>query len=586
MKHQIAQDIRQALDSLQADGRLPAEFDVDGQLERGRGKEHGDFASNIAMQLAKPAARQPREIAGEIVAALPEDPYVARVEVAGPGFINFFLTEDAALAAVAAVWQTGWAYGRCDVGNARQILIEFVSANPTGPLHVGHGRGAAFGSALAALLDAAGFETHREYYVNDAGRQIDILTTSVFVRYLQQVGTTIDFPAGGYQGDYIRRIAEATAEDAGDSYRIDGAALTGNLPADEGNGGDKDEYVDALIMASREQLGEARFGEIRQRALDWILGDIGDDLGDFSVHFDRWYSERSLVDSVSVTHVLERLHAGGHLYEADNAVWFRATDHGDDKDRVVRRSDGGTTYFASDIAYHVDKLERGPAQAVDVFGADHHGYMARVRAALEAFGYGRERLEFRLVQFAVLYRGGEKVPMSTRSGQFITLRELRDEVGDDAARFFYVMRRPEQHLDFDLDLAKAQSADNPVYYVQYAHARICSVMAQLTDKGMEHDSGAGLDALTRLREDHEIALAGEIGRYPEVIEAAALAQEPHQLANYLRDLANAFHTYYNAHPFLVDDDGLRNARLCLIRAARQVLRNGLAILGISAPEQM
>ena len=586
MKHQIAQDLRQALDHLQSQAQLPADVDIDIQLERGRGEEHGDFATNTAMRLAKPAKRPPREIATEIVDALPANPYIERVEVAGPGFINFFLTDDAALAAVEAVWQQGDAYGRCNAGEGRDILVEFVSANPTGPLHVGHGRGAAFGSALASVLAAAGFHVHREYYVNDVGRQMDILTASVLVRYQQRLGAAIGFPSNGYQGDYIRHIADALANEEGEAYRLNDDALSTNLPPDEEAGGDPDDHVDALVGAARRALGEAGFGALRQRALNWILGDIADDLSSFGVTFDRWFSERSLVDSGTVGHMLERLQAAGHLYEADGATWFRATDHGDDKDRVVRRSDGVTTYFASDIAYHVDKLERGPSQAIDVFGADHHGYMARVRAAVEAFGYGRDRLEFRLVQFAVLYRNGEKVPMSTRSGRFVTLRELREEVGNDAARFFYVMRRPEQHLDFDLDLAKSQSADNPVYYVQYAHARICSVMAQLADKGLSHDTAAGLAAVQRLTADHETALATQLGRYPEVIENAALAQEPHQLANYLRDLANAFHTYYNAYPFIVDDAELRDARLSLIRAARQVLRNGLEILGVAAPERM
>jgi arginyl-tRNA synthetase len=586
MRQQLTRELRQALTQLRDDGRLPADIDLDIQIERGRGKEHGDFATNTAMRLAKPAGRAPREIAAELVDALPANRYVERVEIAGPGFINFFLTDNAALASVEAVWRQAEDYGRGVVGEGRSVLIEYVSANPTGPLHVGHGRGAAFGSALASLLEAAGFSVHREYYVNDAGRQMDILTISVLLRYLQTLDDDVGFPANGYQGDYIRDIARAMADDEGEAYRIDSAALTAALPPDEDQGGDKEAHVDAVVAGVREALGEARFGAVRQRALDWILGDIAEDLAGFGVEFDRWFSERSLVDSGRVTQILERLDAGGHLYEADGAIWFRATDHGDDKDRVVRRSDGETTYFASDIAYHVDKLERGLEQAIDVFGADHHGYMARVRAALEAFGYGRDRLEFRLVQFAVLYRHGEKVPMSTRSGRFVTLRELRDEVGDDAARFFYVMRRPEQHLDFDLDLAKSESADNPVYYVQYAHARICSVMGQLADKGLAHDAGAGLRAVNRLTEDHEIALAAEIGRYPEVIEDAAVAHEPHQLANYLRDLANAFHTYYNAHPFIVDDTELRDARLSLIGATRQVLRNGLGILGVGAPEQM
>ncbi|WP_435100973.1 arginine--tRNA ligase [Arhodomonas sp. AD133] len=586
MKQQLAQLVEQAIATLKADGALPADLELDVQIERGRGEGHGDFATNTAMRLAKPAKRPPREIAQALVEALPAHEHVERVEIAGPGFINFFLTADAAFDVVRRIHREAEIFGRGHVGAGRRILVEFVSANPTGPLHVGHGRGAAFGSALANLLATAGFDVHREYYVNDAGRQMDILAVSVLLRYLEVCGESPRFPDNGYRGDYIRDIAADLHRRDGDAYRVDTAALMADLPPDAADGGDKEQHVDALVVRARELLGETRYRAVHQAALDAILADIRDDLAEFSVTFDRWFSERSLTDDGAVARTIERLQEAGHLYEENGALWFRATAFGDDKDRVVRRADGLTTYFASDIAYHLDKFERGFDQLIDVFGADHHGYMARVRASLEAFGYPADRLEFRLVQFAILYRGSERLSMSTRSGEFVTLRELRDEVGRDAARFFYVMRKPEQHLDFDLELAKSESSDNPVYYVQYAHARICSVLGQLADKGLDHEVEAGFATLAKLTEDHEQALITQLDRFPEMVESAALAHEPHQIAHYLRELANAFHTYYNAHQFLVDDDGLRNARLNLILATRQVLRNGLAILGVSAPESM
>ena len=587
MKKRLAILIEQALAALQTDGRLPpGDLDIDVQVERGRGAEHGDFATNTAMRLAKAARRPPRQIAEDIAAALPESEYVDRVEVAGPGFINFFLTPDAAFSVVRDIWSEGARFGLSDVGEGRRIILEYVSANPTGPLHVGHGRGAAFGSALANLLESAGFDVHREYYVNDAGRQMDILAVSVLLRYLEALGEPVRFPDNGYRGEYIREIADDLARTQGDAYRIEAAALQDGLPPDASQGGDKEKHIDGLVRSARQRLGADGYRAVLQRALDAILADIRDDLQAFGVRYDRWFSERSLVEAGAVERTLERLDAAGHLYDRDDALWFRSTRFGDDKDRVVRRSDGITTYFASDIAYHLDKLERGFDQAIDVFGADHHGYMARVRASLEAFDYDPGRLEFRLVQFAILYRGSERVQMSTRSGSFVTLRELREEVGNDAARFFYVLRKPEQHLDFDLELAKSQSADNPVYYVQYAHARICSVMKQLSEKGLSHDAEAGFAAMPRLTESHEQALILTLGRYPEVLEGAALAHEPHQIAHYLRELSNGFHTYYNAHPFLVAEGDLRDARLTLILATRQVLRNGLALLGVSAPESM
>ena len=586
MKNDLARLLRQGLEALAADTGLHWPDNLDIQIERGRGSGHGDYASNLAMRLAKPAGRPPRELAQALVDQLPAHPHVERVEVAGPGFINFFLTQDAAAAAVARIHQDGREYGRSSLGAGRRVLVEFVSANPTGPLHVGHGRGAAFGSALGNLLEATGHDVHREYYVNDAGRQIHILTVSVLVRYLEHRGEPVPFPVNGYRGDYIHAIARDLEAQHGERFRVDGPSLTADLPADANGGGDKEQYIDALVERARGLLGEERYREILNAAVAAITADIEEDLAAFGVHYDRWFSELGLVDAGAVSRALDRLRTAGALYEKDGAEWFRSSEYGDEKDRVVRRADGQTTYFASDIAYHLDKFERGFEQAIDVFGADHHGYMARVRASLEAFGLDTTKLEFRLVQFAILYRGHERLQMSTRSGEFVTLRELREEVGNDAARFFYVMRRPEQHLDFDLELAKSRSNDNPVYYVQYAHARVCSVLAQAAERGIEPDTHQGLSALPRLTEEHEQTLINALGRYPEILEAAAVAHEPHQLAQYLRELAGAFHTYYNAHTFLVDDESLRDARMALIMATRQVIRNGLDILGVAAPESM
>jgi arginyl-tRNA synthetase len=464
--------------------------------------------------------------------------------------------------------------------------VEFVSANTTGPLHVGHGRGAAYGAAVANLLEAAGFGVHREYYVNDAGRQMDILAASVWLRYLEALGESFAFPINGYKGGYVRDIAASLRQIHGDKLHRPAAEVMAGLPADEPAGGDKEEHIDAIIERAKILLGAADYRTVFDAGLNLVLSDIREDLQEFGVTYDEWYSERSLTESGAVTRALERLKTSGHAYEQNGALWFRATDFGDEKDRVLVRDNGQTTYFASDIAYHMDKLERGFERVIDVWGADHHGYVPRVKAALQAMGDDPTKLDVLLVQFAILYKGGERMQMSTRSGEFVTLRELRGEVGNDAARFFYVTRKCEQHMDFDLDLAKSQSADNPVYYIQYAHARVCSVLRQLDEKGLHRDVQRGNDHLHLLHEEHEQKLMVSLSRYPEVVEAAALNHEPHLIAHYLRELAYEFHTYYNSHQFLVETDALRDARLNLILATRQVIRNGLALLGVSAPESM
>jgi arginyl-tRNA synthetase len=585
VKEKLAQLLTDAVSALQAAGDLPADITPDVMIERTRDRSHGDFASNLAMTLAKPARAKPRDIAEKLVDALAGDGHVEKVEIAGPGFINFFLGPGAYHAVVDEIIDRGESWGRSDTGAGKRVQVEFVSANPTGPLHVGHGRGAAYGAAVADLMAAVGYEVHREYYVNDAGRQMDILATSVWLRYLELGGEEFDFPSNGYQGDYVQDIAATLRREHGDACHHAAEEVFRDIPADAPEG-DKEQHIDALIARSRKLLGDNRYRFVFELGLNTILDDIRDDLGLFGVTYEEWYSERSLVESGSVNKAVERLRHSGHVYEKDGALWFRSTDYGDEKDRVLVRDNGQTTYFASDIAYHMDKLERGFDRVIDIWGADHHGYVPRVKAALEALGDDAGKLDVLLVQFAVLYRSGEKVQMSTRSGDFVTLRQLRKEVGSDAARYFYVMRKCEQHMDFDLDLARSQSNDNPVYYVQYAHARVMSVFRQLEEKGFTWDRTQGSQSMGLLTESHEQELLINLSRYPEVLEAAAMNHEPHQLTNYLRELANDFHTYYNAHTFIVDDPALRNARLNLISATRQVIGNALGLLGVSAPENM
>ncbi|MES1945057.1 arginyl-tRNA ligase [Salinisphaera sp. PC39] len=553
-------------------------------IERTRDAAHGDFATNLAMTLAKPARRPPRELAEAIVAAMPESELVDRVEIAGPGFINIFLTPAALQSVATTVLDAGEAYGTSDAGAGRRVIVEFVSANPTGPLHVGHGRGAAYGDCVARLLAAAGFDVHREYYVNDAGRQMDILALSLWLRYLEAAGETLTYPSNAYRGGYVREAADRLLAEHGERFRHPAAAVFEDVPADAPDGGDKDAHVDGLIRRAKALLGDDAFRELLDFILADQIADIEDDLAGFRVGYDRWFSERGLVDDGAVAAAIERLREGGHVYEAEGATWFAASRFGDEKDRVLIRSGGGHTYFAADIAYHLHKLDRGYDRLVDIWGADHHGYVPRVTAAVRALTGAEDRLAVQLVQFANLYRGSERLPMSTRAGEYVTLRELRDEVGVDAARYFYVMRSNDQHLDFDLELAKSQSNDNPVYYIQYAHARVCSVDTQLADRGWAFERDAA--DLSRLDTDHEQRLLTALSRYPEVIETAALGYAPHTLAHYLRDTADAFHSYYNAHTFLVEDAALRNARLALVYATRRVLANGLELLGVSAPESM
>ncbi|MDF9393236.1 MULTISPECIES: arginine--tRNA ligase [Methylococcus] len=586
MKKRLEILLRSALERLKTAGDLPADQEVPLQIERTRDPAHGDFAANTALLLAKTARCNPRQLAEKIRAALPEDPAVVRTEIAGPGFINFFLDRTAQHRVIAEVHAQGPGFGRSSIGGGRRVQVEFVSANPTGPLHVGHGRGAAYGAVVADLLEAAGFDVHREYYVNDAGRQMDILAASVWLRYLEDCGEVLPFPANGYRGEYVRDIASDLHRTQGERYRASADAVLTGLPPDELQGGDKEEYIDAVVRKAKNILGPERYREVFTAGLDSILDDIRDDLGEFGTHYQEWFSELSLTETGAVERALEKLKASGYVYEKDGAQWFASTRLGDEKDRVLVRENGQTTYFASDVAYHLNKLERGFDRIVNVWGADHHGYIPRVKAAIQALGGDASKLEVLLVQFAVLYRGAERVQMSTRSGEFVTLRQLRNEVGKDAARFFYVMRKSDQHMDFDLKLATSRTNENPVYYVQYAHARVCSVFRQLDEKGWARDLGRGMRHLERLCEPYELTLVASLSRYPEVVEQAALQYAPHHLVHYLRDLAAEFHGYYNSCQFLVEDGDLRDARLNLIDAVRQVIANGLGLLGVSAPETM
>ncbi len=587
VKDVVADLLQRALDALIAEGKLPLTERPAIRVEHARDRGHADLASNVALTLAKPARRPPRELAEEIVAALPGDDRIDRIEIAGPGFINFFLATGARNAIVRTILEAGATYGHSDAGAGRSIQVEFVSANPTGPLHVGHGRGAALGASVANLLAATGWRVEREYYVNDAGRQMDILALSVWLRYIEAHGEAVAFPANGYHGAYVRQIAGALQAKEGDGLVHAAASVAHELPPDAGDGGDAEAHIDALVERARTLLGDDGWERVFETGRHAMVENIRQDLAEFGVVYDRWFAERGLYTGDAVERTLERLRRSGHVYSHDGAEWFRASAYGDEKDRVVVRDNGQTTYFASDIAYHLDKLERGFDRLINVWGADHHGYVARMQGALRALTDGDDRLEILLVQFATLYRGGEKIPMSTRAGEFVTLRELREEVGNDAARFFYVLRRCDQHLEFDLDLAKAESQDNPVYYIQYAHARIASVFSQLEARAGTWDRGRGLAHLDRLGTHHETELLAALERFPEVIAQAAANREPHRICYYLlEDVANAFHTWYNAETFLVTDETLRDARLALVAATGQVIRNGLELIGVSAPESM
>ena len=569
--------LRHALCTLSA-----ADLDISIEFSRPKQIDHGDYSCNLAMQLAKPLRKSPREIATILINAMPASPHLEKVEIAGAGFINLFLKTASKQQFPRIVLESGKKFGYGTFGSDRKIQVEFVSANPTGPLHVGHGRGAAFGASLSNILTAAGFSVSREYYVNDAGRQMDILATSVWLRYLELNGQNIPFPSNGYQGEYVRDMAKLIYKAHGSNYVPQHEILTSIVTSERiKKEGAAEILLDQLISEAKNSLGQD-YVYIHNFVLTEQLSDCRNDLMEFGVVFDEWFSELSLFENDAVSKVIASLKKNNFLYLKDGATWFRSTDFGDEKDRVVQRENGKFTYFASDIAYHLNKFQRGFEQIINVWGADHHGYIPRMKAAMQALTLDPKKLEIALVQFAVLYREGAKVPMSTRSGKFVTLRELRKEVGNDAARFFYLLRKSDQHLDFDLDLAKSQNNDNPVYYVQYAHARVCSVMKQWG----ENPSLLTAADTSQLSSAAELSLLQKLIDYPEIVAVSARDLSPHLVAFYLRELAAEFHSYYNSSRFLVPEIPIRLARLALISSIRQVLVNGLTLLGVSAPDKM
>ena len=569
MKELLQQLLTDALNTLVNDKVLES-VPESIRIDHSKDKTQGDFATNVAMVLSKQAKCTPKILAEKIVANFPNAAEVDKVEIAGPGFINFFLSQGSNTQVIEKILTQGKGFGLSKYGDGQKVLLEFVSANPTGPLHVGHGRGAAYGATVANLLRAVGFDVDNEYYVNDAGRQMDILATSVYLRYIE----TNKFPDNGYKGDYIFAIAEKVSG----IEKLD--IFTGVHP-DEKDGGDKEKHIDDLIINCKAELGDS-YKSIFNLAIETILSDIREDLQEFGVEYNQWFSEQSLVDSNLSQSTVESLQDAGYIYEKEGALWFKTTDFGDDLDRVVVRDNGVHTYFASDIAYHFEKFSRGYDKIINIWGADHHGYIARVKASINALDNDPEKLEILLVQFANLNRGGEKVAMTTRSGSFVTLREIREEVGNDAARFFYILRKSDQHMDFDLDLAKSKTNENPVFFIQYAHARICSVI----EKANAEYTSSGEYDLSLLDNEQELVLIKELNRFADVLLSAATNYEPHVLAYYLRDLAGGFHSYYNNSEFLVDDDNLRVSRLKLIEAVRQVIANGLTLLGVSSPDKM
>ena len=562
MKNLLRALISQGIEALRATGTLPADsIPPEFVVERPKTREHGDFATNAAMLLAKAARSNPRAIAQALLDALPQSADVSKVEIAGPGFINFHLAGSAFQREAASVIKEGDDYGRNLSGNGRTVGVEYVSANPTGPLHVGHGRAAAIGDCIARVLDANGWNAKREFYDNDAGVQIENLALSTHARAKGIKPDDAGWPEGGYRGDSIQDVADAYLRGA--SVDLEGTTVVGAKDPDD--------------MAA-----------IRRFAVAYLRNEQNLDLAAFGVDFDIYFLESSLYNDGKVAEAVQRLQDSGHTYEEGGALWLRSTDFGDDKDRVMRKSDGTFTYFVPDVAYHLTKWQRGYERAITELGADHHGSLSRVRAGLQAMGVGIPQgwPEYVLHQMVTVMRGGEEVKLSKRAGSYFTLRDLIDEAGRDATRWFLIARKPDSQLTFDIDLARQQSNDNPVFYVQYAHARVCSLHRQAQEKGLVYSQEQGLAALRTLQDEASLNLMNEISRYPEVVEAAGIALEPHLVAQYLRELAHAFHTWYHGTPVLVEDAADRDAKLTLASAARQVLRNGLELLGVGAPEKM
>ena len=586
IKH-LQELLEKAVGCLQRDGVFPKDIEPVINFERTRSKEHGDFATNLALTLAKPIGKNPREIAQLISDKIIDSMHVDKVEIAGPGFLNFFLTNNCRRQVIKHILKQGRDYGSSDFGNHKKITVEFVSANPTGPLHVGHGRGAAYGASLTNILEKTGYDVQREYYVNDNGRQMDILATSVWLRYIELCGVPTVFPENGYQGDYIVDIARSVRKKYGDKFLFTNNDIYENVPVDEKSGGDTEKHIDGLVHNAKHLLGKENYHKIFIIALNTILSGIKSDLESFNVSYDSWFSEKQLHDSDTIERAIAKLKEKKYLYEKDGATWFMSTHFGDDLDRVVVRENGQKTYFASDIAYLLNKFERGFDGALYVFGADHHGYIARLKAAAKGVDINPDDIEIVLTQFANLVKNGEKVQMSSRSGKFVTLKQLIDDVGVDAARFFYVMRSHDQHMDFDLDLAKSKTSENPVFYIQYAHARICNIYIKLEEHALQHNQEIGNASLNLLTHEKEEDLMRSISSYPEVLITAARTRAPHTLANYLRELAQSYHSFYDkCHIVNVEDENLRNARMNLSLATKSIVADGLFLLGASAPESM
>ncbi len=552
MKDRLRQQIGDALQACFDNNTLHSGVVPEVQIEVPGNPEHGDFASNLAMAMARAEKKPPRQIAEALVSALADCAFLSKVEIAGPGFINFTLTPACWYEVLHDIAAEREKYGLSETGQGRKVQVEFVSANPTGPLHIGHGRGAAVGDAVAAILQATGFEVQREYYVNDAGNQVATLGRSIWMRMREQNGETIIFPEDGYQGEYVQDLATKLSE----------------------------ENPSVADLEENEAVKRCTAFGI-SKMLNWIAAD----LKIFGVTFDNWFSEQSLYDRNMVEIELAKLAAKGLSYEQDNALWLRTTDYGDDKDRVLIKSDGSPTYFASDVAYHMEKFDRGFERVIDVWGADHHGYVPRMKAVVAGLGRPADDLEVLLIQMVNLLRDGQPCSMGKRSGNFITLREVLDEVGKDACRFYFLMRRSDSQLDFDLELAKRQSSDNPVYYVQYAHARVCSINRTAEEQGVTLPKHGDID-LSSLILPEELLLTKHLARYPETVICAAQYCEPHRIVYYLQELAAQFHSYYNRQRVLVENTATTQARLYLIDSIRTVLANALKLLGVDAPERM
>ncbi len=581
MKEEIQKSLQDIISGLYDNPELNTDLYVV-HIQDNKDKEHGDLASNIALVLSKPLKKNPKEIANEIIEQFSLDANIIKVEVAGPGFINFFLSKSSHGEVLKKISSEKKNYGKVQPIN-KKVLIEYVSSNPTGPLHIGHGRGAVFGSVLSKLLKEAGFEVDEEYYVNDFGRQMNILSVSLWIRYAQLFDSQVKMLKNGYQGEYLIDIAKKLKKIKSDEFYIANKNISKLINSDQ----EEDEvFTDHVIEIFKSQLSKD-FNFLRDFALEEIIDLIKRDLLDFGVNHNKWFSESSLYQNDKETEsrvekAIQGLKSNGFVYEKDNAIWFKSSDFGDDKDRVLKRGNGDYTYFASDVAYHLDKYDRGYDRVINIWGSDHHGYIPRVKAAMEANNRDKDKLEVVFIQFANLIREGKKITMSTRSGEFITLKELIEEVSTEAARFFYINRKADQHLDFDLDLAKEQSKDNPLYYIQYAHARICSVLRKSKAKDSELDNSD----LALLDSDREVEIQKMLQQYPTLIEKAALSSEPHLICYYLKDLASSFHSYYNSEKFLVEDEMLMNSRLFLLSGVKQVIHNGLSILGINAPQEM